>query len=253
MTIRQTTQAGRLSAVAAALCVVPLAAACSGSGSGAEGSGTGKPSGEIRVVSNWTGSEGEAFQAVIDGFKRSTRARASRSSRCRSTRPRRSSPSSSRPARRPTSRWRCPASSGSFADQGLLLNLDDAVGRLDRGRRVHRRPQADRHGPRRQGDARVLQGQRQRASIWYSPQQLEKLGIAEAQDLGRVHRGHGQGQGRRRGPPGRRGQGRLGRSPSGPTRSSCTSPAPRPSATWPRARSAGTTRGSSSRSRCSAT
>jgi ABC-type glycerol-3-phosphate transport system substrate-binding protein len=69
MTIRQTTQAGRLSALAATLCVVPLAAACSGSGSGAEGSGSGKPSGEIRVVSNWTGVEGEAFQSVVDGFK----------------------------------------------------------------------------------------------------------------------------------------------------------------------------------------
>src|SRR5262245_15536343 len=26
-------------------------------------------SGEVRVVSNWTGSEGEAFQAVIDAFQ----------------------------------------------------------------------------------------------------------------------------------------------------------------------------------------
>ena len=69
MTIRKTTHVGRLSAVAAALCVVPLAAACSGSNSGAEGSGTGKPSGDIRVVSNWTGVEGQAFQAVVDGFK----------------------------------------------------------------------------------------------------------------------------------------------------------------------------------------
>src|SRR4029450_2767298 len=29
----------------------------------------GEASGQLRVVSNWTGSEGEAFQAVIDGFK----------------------------------------------------------------------------------------------------------------------------------------------------------------------------------------
>ena len=68
MTIRNTTHVGRFSALVAVLAVGPLAA-CSGSDSGTEGSADGKPSGEIRVVSNWSGVEGEAFQAVVDGFK----------------------------------------------------------------------------------------------------------------------------------------------------------------------------------------
>jgi alpha-glucoside transport system substrate-binding protein len=58
---------GRVLALATALlCAGPLAA-CSGGGSGADASG--KPGGEIRVVANWTGAEGEAFQAVVDGFQ----------------------------------------------------------------------------------------------------------------------------------------------------------------------------------------
>ena len=46
-----------------------LAGACGGGDEGEEATPPqGEASGEIRVVSNWTGSEGEAFQAVIDAF-----------------------------------------------------------------------------------------------------------------------------------------------------------------------------------------
>src|ERR671911_1806885 len=47
-----------------------LAGACGGGDEGGEATPPqGEASGELRVVSNWTGSEGEAFQAVIDGFQ----------------------------------------------------------------------------------------------------------------------------------------------------------------------------------------
>jgi alpha-glucoside transport system substrate-binding protein len=46
-----------------------LAGACGGGDDGGEATPPqGEASGELRVVSNWTGSEGEAFQAVIDAF-----------------------------------------------------------------------------------------------------------------------------------------------------------------------------------------
>lgn len=43
-------------------------AGCS-SNNGGDSSATDAPSGSIRVVSNWTGEEGDAFQAVVDGFR----------------------------------------------------------------------------------------------------------------------------------------------------------------------------------------
>ncbi|MQA62934.1 MAG: extracellular solute-binding protein [Actinophytocola sp.] len=48
--------------------VALIATACGGD-DGGEAPPPGEASGEIRVVSNWTGSEGEAFQAVIDAFE----------------------------------------------------------------------------------------------------------------------------------------------------------------------------------------
>ena len=61
------TRGRRVAALATALlCIGPLAA-CSGGSSGSDASG--KPGGEIRVVANWTGAEGEAFQAVVEGFQ----------------------------------------------------------------------------------------------------------------------------------------------------------------------------------------
>lgn len=44
-----------------------LTGACGGSDGGSGGGGA--VSGDLRVVHNWTGPEGEAFQAVIDGFE----------------------------------------------------------------------------------------------------------------------------------------------------------------------------------------
>ena len=88
--------------------VVSLAlgvSACGGGDEGEQAPPAGQASGEIRVVSNWTGSEGEAFQAVIDAFKQKNPQVTVK------IEPRPCSPSSSRRARRRTSRWPCPASS----------------------------------------------------------------------------------------------------------------------------------------------
>ena len=66
----------RIGLLPAALAAVLVAAACGGDSDGGGDSG-GSPdageseevAGELRVVHNWTGPEGEAFQAVIDGFE----------------------------------------------------------------------------------------------------------------------------------------------------------------------------------------
>lgn len=64
----------RIRSVTALVGISLLVAACGGDDDdGADGgngdAGTGGISGELRVVHNWTGPEGEAFQAVIDGFE----------------------------------------------------------------------------------------------------------------------------------------------------------------------------------------
>ena len=42
--------------------------ACGGGDKDEQAPTPGEASGQLRVVSNWTGSEGEAFQAVVDAF-----------------------------------------------------------------------------------------------------------------------------------------------------------------------------------------
>jgi alpha-glucoside transport system substrate-binding protein len=64
MTVRSTRARLLISSVVVAL----VAAGCSSSGGGSSSSSTGAPSGSIRVVSNWTGGEGAAFKAVVNGF-----------------------------------------------------------------------------------------------------------------------------------------------------------------------------------------
>ncbi|MGH8963977.1 MAG: extracellular solute-binding protein [Actinomycetes bacterium] len=51
------------------LVAAALAVAAAGCGGGSDDGGSGEVAGDLRVVHNWTGPEGEAFQAVIDGFE----------------------------------------------------------------------------------------------------------------------------------------------------------------------------------------
>src|SRR4029450_1834596 len=107
----------------------------------------GEASGEIRVVSNWTGSEDEAFQAVIDAFHQKnpkvnvkveqvpfdqTQALLTQHVAAGAPPGGGAGPARHRPhLRRP----------GPAAEPGL------PVGRLDQGRRLHRRPAPDRLRP----------------------------------------------------------------------------------------------------------
>jgi alpha-glucoside transport system substrate-binding protein len=66
----QTSFPRRAARAAVALAAATALAAC-GQGSAPSSSGGGSastPSGSIRVLANWSGTEGEAFQAVVDGF-----------------------------------------------------------------------------------------------------------------------------------------------------------------------------------------
>jgi len=58
----------RIRLLPGALAAVLLVAAC-GDDADDDGEGSADVAGELRVVHNWTGPEGEAFQAVIDGFE----------------------------------------------------------------------------------------------------------------------------------------------------------------------------------------
>lgn len=60
--------AGRSKSLLVGVASMALAVGGCSSSSSAGSAASGPPSGTIRVVSNWTGEEGDAFQAVVDGF-----------------------------------------------------------------------------------------------------------------------------------------------------------------------------------------
>jgi alpha-glucoside transport system substrate-binding protein len=152
-------------------------AACGGGGDGAkEQGGAGELSGELTVVSNWSGSEGDAFAAVIDGFRREhpkvrvkidqvpfeqTQAQLTQQFAAGSP---------------PDVSVALPGIVRQFSAQGLLMNLDDVWDRwLDDGEYTQSLRDivagADGHS-----DAVLFKGN-VNALIWYTPAQLRKLGI----------------------------------------------------------------------------
>src|SRR4029450_7307820 len=136
----------------------------------------GEASGEIRVVSNWTGSEGEAFQAVIDAFHQKN--------------PKVNVKVEQVPFDQTQALLTQPFAAGSppdvavalpgivrtFADQDLLLNLDqqwDAWIKdgayTDALRQIASGPDGKAYAVYFKGNVNAL--------VWYSPKQLKQLGI----------------------------------------------------------------------------
>jgi ABC-type glycerol-3-phosphate transport system substrate-binding protein len=148
-----------------------------GASAGAPASGTKELSGKLTVVSNWTGSEGEAFQAVIDGFKRQQpkldvqiepvpfdQTQAQLAQRFAAGNP-------------PDVAVALPGIVRQFSGQGLLMNLDELWdGWIDDGSYTDSvRDIAE--GADGHTDAVLFKGN-VNALIWYTPAQLDKLGIA---------------------------------------------------------------------------
>ncbi len=107
----------------------------------------GEASGEIRVVSNWTGSEGEAFQAVIDAFQQKNPKVTVKVEQVPFDQTQALLTQQFAAGSPPDVAVALPGIVRTFAEQDLLLNLDGAVGCLDQGRRLHRRAPADRLRP----------------------------------------------------------------------------------------------------------
>ena len=154
-----------------------LAGACGGD-DGGETPPPGEASGEIRVVSNWTGSEGEAFQAVIDAFHEKNPKVTVKVEQVPFDQTQALLTQQFAAGSPPDVAVALPGIIRTFADQDLLLNLDpqwDAWIKdgayTDALRQIASGPDGKAYAVFFKGNVNAL--------VWYSPQQLEKLGIAE--------------------------------------------------------------------------
>ena len=182
-----------------------LAGACGGGDEGGEATPPqGEASGEIRVVSNWTGSEGEAFQAVIDAFQQKNPKVTVKVEQVPFDQTQALLTQQFAAGSPPDVAVALPGIIRTFADQDLLLNLDrqwDAWIKdgayTDALRQIASGPDGKAYAVYFKGNVNAL--------VWYSTA-ARAARDRGADHLGRVHRGHGQGQGRGRGPAGRRGK-----------------------------------------------
>jgi ABC-type glycerol-3-phosphate transport system substrate-binding protein len=144
---------------------------------GSSASGAKELSGSLTVVSNWTGSEGDAFQAVVDGFKREQpnvdvkvepvpfdQTQAQLAQRFAAGNP-------------PDVAVALPGIVRQFSDQGLLVNLDDVWDRWVKDGAYTDSVRDIAAGSDGHTDAVLFKGN-VNALIWYTPHQLDKLGIA---------------------------------------------------------------------------
>jgi alpha-glucoside transport system substrate-binding protein len=159
--------------------VVALAlgvSACGGGDEGEQAPPAGQASGEIRVVSNWTGSEGEAFQAVIDAFKQKNPQVTVKIEQVPFDQTQALLTQQFAAGSPPDVTVALPGIIRTFAGQELLLNLDsqwDAWIKdgayTDALRQIASGPDGKAYGVYFKGNVNAL--------VWYSPQELDKLGI----------------------------------------------------------------------------
>src|SRR5829696_5541607 len=152
-----------------------LAGACGGD-EGGETPPPGEASGEIRVVSNWTGSEGEAFQAVIDAFHEKNPKVTVKVEQVPFDQTQALLTQQFAAGSPPDVAVALPGIVRTFADQGLLLNLDsqwDAWVKdgayTDVLRQIASGPDGKAYAVYFKGNVNAL--------VWYSPKQLQQLGI----------------------------------------------------------------------------
>jgi alpha-glucoside transport system substrate-binding protein len=155
-----------------------LAGACGGGDDGGEATPPpqGEASGELRVVSNWTGSEGEAFQAVIDSFQQKNPKVTVKVEQVPFDQTQALLTQQFAAGSPPDVAVALPGIIRTFADQDLLLDLDqqwDAWIKdgayTDALRQIASGPDGKAYAVYFKGNVNAL--------VWYSPQQLEQLGI----------------------------------------------------------------------------
>lgn len=174
---------GRLSGVALALTLVALAG-CGGSddeGAGEPSGTTAEPaalSGSLTVVSNWTGSEGEAFQAVIDGFKAKAANVEVEISQVPFDQTQAQLAQQFAAGSPPDVSVALPGIVRQFSEQGLLMNLDELWDRWVADGAYTESVRAIAQGADDEANAVFFKGN-VNGLIWNSPKQLEELGIEE--------------------------------------------------------------------------
>ena len=156
--------------------LVTLAACGGGGGGGGQGASSGELSGKLAVVSNWTGSEGDAFAAVVAGFRRAhpklrveinqvpfdqTQAQLAQQFAAGSP---------------PDVSVALPGIVRQFSQQGLLMNLDDVWDRWLKDGEYTQSLRDIAVGADGHANAVLFKGN-VNALIWYTPAQLRKLGI----------------------------------------------------------------------------
>jgi ABC-type glycerol-3-phosphate transport system substrate-binding protein len=154
-----------------------LAGACGGGNKGGEATPPqGEASGELRVVSNWTGSEGEAFQAVIDGFHQKSPKVTVKVEQVPFDQTQALLTQQFAAGSPPDVAVALPGIIRTFAGQDLQLNLDQQWdGWIKDGAYTDALRQIA-SGPDGKADAVFFKGN-VNALVWYSPQQLKQLGI----------------------------------------------------------------------------
>jgi ABC-type glycerol-3-phosphate transport system substrate-binding protein len=155
-----------------------LAGACGGGDKGGEATPPpqGEASGQLRVVSNWTGSEGEAFQAVIDGFQQKNPKVTVKVEQVPFDQTQALLTQQFAAGSPPDVAVALPGIIRTFADQDLLLNLDQQWdgwikdgSYTDALRQIASGPDGKAYAVYFKGNVNAL--------VWYSPQQLQQLGI----------------------------------------------------------------------------
>ena len=160
----------------AATAVALLLAGCGGDDDAGSASG-GRPAGQLRVVSNWTGAEGDAFAAVVSAFetkypKVHVKVEQVPFDQTQSLLTQQFASGSP-----PDVTVALPGILRTFAAQGLLLDLDDEWdGWVKNGsytdslRDIASAPDGKTYAVFFKGNVNAL--------VWYSPQELDKLGIS---------------------------------------------------------------------------
>ncbi len=168
-------QRNHLTGIALAASVALLATACGSDDGGGREAPPGEVSGELRVVSNWTGSEGEAFQAVIDAFEKANSDVSVTIEQVPFDQTQSLLTQQFAAGSPPDVAVALPGIIRNFASQDLLLNLDDqwdswvSDGAYTDTLRQIASVDGAAYAVYFKGNVNAL--------IWYSPQQLDELGI----------------------------------------------------------------------------
>jgi ABC-type glycerol-3-phosphate transport system substrate-binding protein len=164
---------------AATALLLGAVAACSGSG-GSVSSSNGKVEGNLRVLSNWTGSEGSAFAQVIKGFEAEYPAVKVQIETVPFEQGQALLTQQFAQGSPPDVAVTLPGLVRAFSQQGLLVNLDSSWDKWVANGEYSTAVRDIAQGSDGHTDAVLFKGN-VNALIWYDPKQMTKLGLSVPQ------------------------------------------------------------------------